>query len=119
MSDQTATTPDESPTAATAQAAGDEIAKLKAQAKATLSKEFRAISDAACRGDASDFGLRLTTHNTMTELVEAAAWLASDLADVLLKVAAGNKPHAVMRSDLARRIHEAEVRLELLREMSR
>ena len=52
-------------------------------------------------------------------LVFEAGWLARDLTDVLLKVAAGHEPPAVMRSDLPRRIQDAETRLELLREMSR
>lgn len=110
-------TTDTTPTT-TATTATDEIAKLKAQAKAALDQNFREISDAATNGDGS-VGLRLTEHNAMTELVESAAWLANDLVDVLQKIAGGHKPIGVMRSDLARRILEAEVRLELLREMSR
>ena len=102
-------------TTPTAQAACDEIAKLKAQANATLGEEFQAIAEAARTDDVS---LRLERHNTMSDLVGTAAWLASNLTDVLLKIAAGHEPPAVMRSDLARRIHEAEVRLELLRQIS-
>jgi hypothetical protein len=107
------------PLTATAKNACDEIAKLKAQAKDTLGEELQAIAEAASRDDGRTDNLRLTEHNILAELVASTAWLASDLVDVLLKVAAGHKPHAVMRSDLARRIQEAEVRLELLRQMSR
>ncbi len=116
MSDQTATTPTETPITATAQTARDEIAKLKAKATENLGEEFQAIAEAARTDDVS---LRLERHNTMSDLVGTAAWLAGDLIDVLLKVASGTEPHSVMRSDLARRIHEAEVRLELLREIDR
>jgi hypothetical protein len=105
------------PTIATAaQTIRDGIAGLKAKATETLGEEFQAIAEAARTTDVS---LRLERHNTMSDLVGTVAWLAGDLVDVLHKVAAGTEPHSVMRSDLARRIHEAEVRLELLRELSR
>jgi hypothetical protein len=115
----TTTAPTATPITATAQTARDEIAKLKAQATETLGEEFQAIAEAARTDDGRAVSLRLERHNTTADLVGTAAWLASDLVDVLHKVAAGTDPHSVMRSDLARRIHEAEVRLELLREMSR
>jgi hypothetical protein len=100
----------------TAQRARDEIAKLKARANETLRDEFQAIAEAA---RTEDVNLRLERHNTTADLVGTVVWLAGDLVDVLHKVAAGADPHSVMRSDLARRIREAEIRLELLRELSR
>jgi hypothetical protein len=112
----TATAPTATPITATAQTARDEIAKLKAQATETLRGDFEAIAEAA---KTEDVNLRLERHNTTADLVGTVAWLAGDLVDVLHKVAAGTTPHSVMRSDLARRIHEAEVRLELLRDLSR
>ena len=104
---------------ATAQTALDAIANLKAQATATLTEEFHAIAEAARGDDGHAVKLRLERHNTMSDLVGTTAWLARDLTDVLLKVAAGHEPQAVMRSDLPRRIQAAETRLELLRELNR
>ncbi len=62
--------------------------------------------------------LRLKRKNTLDDLVGGAAWLARDLVDLLLKVATENDPHTVMGSDIPTRIREAEIRLELLREIS-
>lgn len=95
------------------------IEELKARAKETLAQEFQGIADAAGRDDGHAVSLRLERHNDLENLVDAAAWLATSLADVLLKVALEEEPHPVMRSDLSQRIREAEIRLELLREMSR
>ncbi len=64
-------------------------------------------------------GLRLTRKNTLDDLIGGGAWLARDLVDVLLKVATENDPHTVMGSDIPTRIREAEIRLQLLQEMSR
>ena len=102
-----------------AKAALDGVNKLKARATATLGEEFQAIAKAARHDDGHAVSLRLERHNTMSDLAGTVAWLARDLVDVLLKVATGNEPHAVMASDLATRIRRAETRLELLREMSR
>lgn len=112
----TATTADPATIETAAQSARDEIAKLKAKANETLREEFQAIAEAA---RTEDVNIRLERHNTTADLVGTVAWLAGDLVDVLHKVAAGADPHSVMRSDLARRIREAEIRLELLRELSR
>lgn len=106
----------ETPAADTAQAALDAINELKAQATATLDNELRGIADAA---GTESVDLRLRRKSSLDHLVGAAAWLARDLVDVLVKVAAGTDPHSVMGSDLPARIREAEVRLQLLREMSR
>ena len=100
----------------TAQAALDAINLLKAQADETLGRELHAIAEAAGR---ESVDLRLKRKNSLDHLVGAAAWLARDLVDVLLKVATDNDPHTVMGSDLPTRIREAEIRLDLLREMSR
>ncbi len=102
-----------------ATAAIDGINQLKARADETLGRELHAIAEAAGREGGESVGLRLRRKNTLDDLVGAAAWLARDLVDTLLKIAAGTNPHAVMSSDLAARIREAEIRLELLREMSR
>ena len=102
-----------------AKAALDGIDQLKAHAKEALGREFQAIADAAGRGDGQTVSLRLTRHATLDELISGAAWLARDLVDMLLKVATENDPPAVMSSDLATRIREAEIRLQLLREISR
>ena len=116
MSDRDSTPTDALTVQATAQTALDEIAKLNAKANETLGEEFQAIAEAAKHDDVR---LRLERHNTMSDLVGTVAWLARDLADVLLKVAAGHESPAVMRSDFPRRIQDPETRLELLREMSR
>ncbi len=100
----------------TANAATDAINELKAQATATLDQELRAIADAA---GSESVDLRLRRKSTLDDLVGTAAWLARDLVDVLLKVATDNEPHSVMCSDLPARIREAEIRLQVLREMSR
>ncbi len=101
----------------TAQNAAASIDALKAMADEALSRELHAITETA--GDGQAVALQLKHHNTLDELIGAAAWLARDLADVLLKVATDNDPHSVMGSDLPARIRQAEIRLELLREMSR
>ncbi len=102
-----------------ASTATDAINQLKARADETLAQELHAIADAAGRESGESVGLRLKRKSTLDDLVGATAWLARDLVDTLLKVAAGTDPHAVMSSDLAARIREAEIRLELLWEMSR
>ena len=99
--------------------ARDEIQRLKAQAQEALERELTAIGEAAGRDEAQAVSLRLKRRNILDELVGAAAWLAGDLVDVLHKIAAGADPHAVMGSDLPSRIREAEIRLEMLRELSR
>ncbi len=104
---------------ATAQTAIDAINLLKTQATATLGEEFHAIAEAARHDDARAVSLRLEQHNTKSNLVGTVAWLARDLADVLLKVATDNEPHSVMGGDLPARIREAEIRLEMLRELAR
>jgi hypothetical protein len=103
----------------TAGAALTEIANLKAKATAALDESFEQITELVSNGDGRSAGLQLTEHDAMIELVESAAWLANDLVEVLQKVATGQKTHSVMRSDLVRRIQEAEVRLELLRKIAR
>ena len=114
---ETPTTPAAAQDASTA--ALDGINQLKALADETLGREFHAIAEAAGREGGPSVALRLRRKNTLDDLIGAAAWLARDLVDTLLKVAAGTDPQAVMSSDLAARIREAEVRLELLREISR
>ena len=94
------------------------IDALKALADEALGREFHAIAEAAGRDDGPTIGRRLKRKTTLDELVGGAAWLARDLVDVLLKVATENDPHTVMGSDIPTRIREAEVRLQLLREMS-
>ena len=101
------------------EAALDSINQLKVLADEALGQEFHAIAEAAGRDDGPSVALRLRRKNTLDELIGGAAWLARDLVDVLLKVAAETDPHSVMGSDIPTRIREAEVRLELLREMSR
>ena len=95
------------------------IEELKARAIEALEQEFHAVAEAARRDDAREVDLRLKRRNILEDLVNAAAWLANDLVGVLLKVAADDEPHPVMASDLSQRIREAEIRLELLREMNR
>lgn len=95
------------------------IEELKARADEALKAELHAISEAASRDDAEAVNVRLRRRNILEELVSNAAWLATSLTDVLAKVADGAEPYPVMASDLGRRIREAEIRLELLREMSR
>ena len=102
-----------------ASAALESINQLKARADETLGRELHAIAQTAGREGDESVGLRLKRKSTLDDLVGATAWLARDLVDTLLKVAAGTDPHAVMSSDLAARIREAEIRLELLREMAR
>ncbi len=102
-----------------AKTAVDSINQLKALAKEALGREFHAIADAARHDAGRTVGLRLERHNNLSDLVGNVAWLARDLTDVLLKVATENDPHTVMGSDLPPRIREAEIRLQLLREMSR
>ena len=119
MSDRDAATLIETPVEDMAKVAGAAINQLKAAAEAALESELQAIAEAAGGDDGQTVSRRLTRHGTLDDLVGAAAWLARDLVDVLLKVATGNDPHAVMDSDLPARIRKAEVRLELLREMSR
>ncbi len=94
-----------------------EIGKLRAQADEALDRELRAIA-ATAADDGRSTALRLQRRDALDEIVAAAAWLAGDLIDVLLKVAAETDPHQVMNSDLARRIRKAEIRLELLNEIS-
>ena len=101
-----------------AKAALDGINQLKALADEALGREFHAIAEAAGRDDGSTVGRRLKRKTTLDELVGGAAWLARDLVDVLLKIATENDPHTVMGSDIPTRIREAEIRLQLLREMS-
>ncbi len=113
---QTPTTPAVQDAAKTAL---DSINQLKALADEALGRDFHAIAEAAGRDDGLAVGLRLKRKTTLDELVGGAAWLARDLVDVLLKVATENDPHTVMGSDIPTRIREAEVRLQLLREMSR
>ena len=102
-----------------AKAALDGINQLKALADEVLGREFHAIAEAAGRDSGPTMGLRLKRKNTLDVLVSGAAWLARDLVDVLLKVATENDPHTVMDSDIPTRIRKAEIRLELLREISR
>ncbi|MCP4486585.1 MAG: hypothetical protein GY820_04585 [Gammaproteobacteria bacterium] len=97
----------------------DGINQLKSLANDALRGEFQAITEAARQDDGCIVSSRLERHNTMSDLVGGAAWLARDLVDVLLKVATDNDPHSVMGSDIPARIREAEIRLQLLREMSR
>jgi hypothetical protein len=104
-----------------AKTALDELAKLKEQARDTLGTAFAAETGhdedhPLLTGDASH---RLIEHETFSDLIDSSAWLAKDLVDILLKIAAGRRPYSVMRSDLPRRIQEAEVRLELLRQLNR
>ncbi len=102
-----------------AKTALDSINQLQALAKEALGREFQAIAEAARQDDGRTVSLRLERHNNLSDLVGNVAWLARDLTDALLKVATENDPHSVMGSDLPTRIREAEIRLELLREMSR
>ena len=95
------------------------IEELKARAIEALEKEFHAVAETARSDDGREVALRLKRRNILEDLVNAAAWLANDLVGVLLKVAADDEPHPVMASDLSQRIREAEIRLELLREMNR
>ncbi len=101
-----------------AKAAVDSINQLKALADEALGREFHAIAESAGREPGPTVGFRLKRKSTLDELVGGAAWLARDLVDVLLKVATENDPHTVMGSDIPARIRQAEIRLELLREMS-
>ncbi len=101
-----------------AKAAVDGINQLKALADEALGRELHAIANAAGNGENKSVGLRLKRKNTLADHVGGAAWLARDLVDVLLKVATENDPHTVMGSDIPARIREAEVRLQLLREIS-
>ncbi len=103
----------------TANAATDVINQLKALANETLSREFQAIAEAAKNDNGREVSLRLERHNTKSDLVGTVAWLARDLVDVLLKVATDNDPRPVMGSDLPARIREAEIRLQLLKELRR
>ena len=112
-------TPTTTATKDASKAALDGINQLKALADEALGREFHAIAEAAGRDDGPSVALRLRRKNALDELVGGAAWLARDLVDALLKVAAGTDPHTVMGSDIPTRIREAEIRLELLREMSR
>ena len=118
-----APTPTETPTTPAAQdaatAALDGINALQALAKEALGREFHALADAAREDDRHTVSLRLERHNNLSELVGNVSWLARDLVDVLLKVATENEPHTVMGSDIPTRIREAEVRLQLLQELSR
>ena len=120
MADRDAQTLTETPTTPAVQDAAktavDSIDQLKALAKEALGREFQAIAEAARHDDVS---LRLERHNNVSDLVGNVAWLARDLTDVLLKVATEIDPHSVMGSDIPTRIREGEVRLQLLREMSR
>ncbi len=97
----------------------DGINQLKSLASDALRGEFQAIAEAARHDDGCTVSSRLQRHNTMSDLVGGAAWLARDLVDVLLKVATENDPHSVMGGDIPSRIRESEIRLQLLREMSR
>ncbi len=101
-----------------AKAALDSINQLKVLSDEALGREFHAIAEAARSGDSPTVGLRLKRKNVLDDLVGGAAWLARDLVDGLLKVATENDPHTVMGSDIPTRIREAEVRLQLLRELS-
>lgn len=100
----------------TAHAATCEIKKLRKHAKDVLDEGIHNLAEKTRNGD---IGFRHTEHEILAELVDGAAWLASDLVGVLHKIAAGGRPPAVMRSDLTRRILEAEVRLEMIRQLSR
>ena len=101
----------------TATATRADIAKLRERATAALEQELSGIAEAARSG--ADQALRLKRRFALEEIVNAGAWLAGDLIDVLVKIAAGTDPNPVMASDLARKIRDAEIRLEILREMSR
>ena len=104
---------------ATAKAVQAGIDALKALAEETLRREFHAIADTAGRDNGATVGRRLKRHNILDELIGNSSWLARDLVDVLLKIATENDPHSAMGSDIPTRIREAEIRLELLRELSR
>ena len=123
MTDRAAATQTETPPTQTprdtAKAALGGIDALKALAKETLRREFHAIAETAGRDDGETVGRRLKRQNILDELIGSASWLARDLVDVLLKIATENDPHSVMGSDIPTRIREAEIRLELLRELSR
>ena len=123
MADRDAQTLTETPTTPAVQdaatAALDSINPLQALAEEALDREFHAIAEAAGRDDGSSVDLRLRRKTTLDDLVGGAAWMARDLVEVLLKVATDNDPHTVMSSDIPTRIRRAEVRLELLREISR
>lgn len=95
------------------------IEDLKARAIEVLKQEFNAIAEAARRGNTEEMRQRLNRRNILEDLVNAVAWLANDLAGVLLKVAADEEPHPVMASDLSQRIREAEIRLAFLGELNR
>ena len=97
-----------------AKAACQEITKLQGQAQDVIDEGLEALQEVPKDARA----MRATEHEILAELVDSASWLARDLVGVLVKVAGGEEPQMLMRSDLARRIHEAEVRLELLRRLS-
>ena len=113
------TTKTTQPIQGTYNAARAGIEELRAIATEVLKQGFHGIAEAARRDDAQDVRLRLKRRNVLEDLINAAAWLANDLVGVLLKIAADDEPHPVMASDLSQRIREAEIRLELLREMNR
>ena len=98
----------------TAKTACDEILKLKRKAQDVVGDGFAELRNST--GDTQT--MRSTEQEILAELVDGASLLARDLVDVLQKIAEGDRPQSVMRSDLARRIQEAEVRLDLLRQLN-
>jgi len=91
-----------------------DIVRLRVRANAVLDQELEGI--AAKSG--TDQTLRLKRRDALEQIVEAAAWLAGDLIIALESIASGEDPNPVMASDLPKRIRDAEVRLEILREIS-
>ncbi len=89
----------------------DGITQLNSLANDALRGEFHAIAEAARHDDVSS---RLERHNTMSDLVDGAAWLARDLVDVLLKVGTENDPHSVMGSDIPSRASWREMRVSIV-----
>ena len=70
------------------------IGELKACAYEILQQEFDGIAEAAGRDDALAVSLRLKRRNLLERLFHDTAWLATELTDVLLKVASGISPSA-------------------------